>query len=236
MSFFKKQYKFYFIPGVFLFLLLLCFNLQSQTSTGSDSEWNASQLDLGRGFDRLSESEADVLFEINKARTNPKKYAEMYIKPMLEFFNGNLYKGYLETKEGAAAVEDCIKSMNTTVNLQPLIPDEKVIKLARYHTNKQSQTKETGHDTPGGKSFDKRFKKYLKKGFLVGETVSYGEKDARAIVIQLLIDDGVRGRGHRKNILEPKYTHTGIAAGPHLRYEYMCTIDFYGLAKKKKRK
>lgn len=198
--------------------------------------WDTLVLDVARHTPGVSPADASVLLEINKARTNPAKYAELYIKPRLQFFDGKRYKKNLITKEGIAAVEDCIKAMSSAKAMPPLSVNEELIELAKYHTEKQSTTRETGHDTPGGRSFNKRFKKYVKKGFIVGENISYGEEDARDIVIQLLIDDGIRNRGHRKNILEPKYTHAGVACGGHLKYSNMCTIDFYGLYKKKKKK
>lgn len=173
--------------------------------------------------------------EINKARANPARYAEMYIKPRLQHYKDKLYKGKMKTKEGVAAVEECLKIMNAVKPLEPLKPEVELYKLAKEHTDKQSKTAETGHDTPGGKSFDKRFKKLIKSGYTVGENIAYGEKTAIEIVVQLLIDDGVKNRGHRKNILEIKYTHCGISFGEHQKYRHMCTIDFYGIPKDKKK-
>ena len=221
---------------LFFAALFFIFNFTGFSQASAPNEWDPAKLDLAKGFAGLSETESNVIFEINKARANPKKYAELYIQPLLESFNGTLFKGYLQTKEGATVVEECIKVMSSHASLPPLNPDEKLVKMARTHTDKQGKTKEAGHDTPGGKSFKKRFRKYIKKGFVVGENISYGEKEARHIVAQLLIDDGVKSRGHRKNILDPDYTMTGTACGSHGKYAYMCTIDFYGPPKKRKKK
>jgi len=35
------------------------------------------------------------------------------------------------------------------------------------------------------------------------------ESNARAFIIQLLIDSGIPGYGHRYNILDPQWTHVG---------------------------
>lgn len=71
----------------------------------------------------------------------------------------------------------------------------------------------------------KRLAKYCYFGYY-GENISYGYDDARKIVIQLLEDDNVLNRGHRKNILSRAFTHVGIGCGTHKRYNYMCVQDF----------
>jgi uncharacterized protein YkwD len=40
----------------------------------------------------------------------------------------------------------------------------------------------------------------------------------------LLIDDGVADRGHRRNIYDASARVVGIACGPHPRYGTMCVI------------
>ena len=58
------------------------------------------------------------------------------------------------------------------------------------------------------------------------ENICYGSRDARSIVVMLLVDAGVGSRGHRKNILSPDFAVAGAAFGPHAGYGAMCVIDF----------
>jgi hypothetical protein len=59
------------------------------------------------------------------------------------------------------------------------------------------------------------------------ENIVYGQHPARAIVMALIIDDGVRGRGHRWNTSNPNYNAAeGAAYGPYARYGSICSIDF----------
>ncbi len=50
----------------------------------------------------------------------------------------------------------------------------------------------------------------------------------RRIVVTLIVDQGVAGRTHRRNIFRPEYKVAGAAVGPHARYGAMCVIDFAG--------
>ena len=58
------------------------------------------------------------------------------------------------------------------------------------------------------------------------ENIAYGRHTAREIVLALIVDDGVRGRGHRKNIFNPTYNVAGAAYGSHARFGSVCSIDF----------
>jgi len=83
-----------------------------------------------------------------------------------------------------------------------------------------------GHRGRGGSDPGSRISRYgvVAQGW--AENICYGQRSARAIVMALIIDDGVRGRGHRRNIFDPNYDSAGAAYGLHAKYGSVCSIDF----------
>lgn len=46
--------------------------------------------------------------------------------------------------------------------------------------------------------------------------------------MNLLIDEGVKTLGHRKNILDPHAKVIGVSIQPHNLYKHICVIDYGG--------
>jgi hypothetical protein len=208
---------------IILFLLASC----SYAQTGN---WELSRLDTGRKVTYLSDIEKDVLLELNKVRTNPKKYAEEYLVPMRKLYSGKFLRYPDEirilTDEGVKALDECIKTLQNTKACKVLIPFYGLSQAARYHQLDQGKSGNTGHTGSDGKSVTDRIEMYGHWSGLIAEDIDYGSADAGKIVISLLIDDGVKSRGHRRNILNSFFECVGIAAGEHSKYKGVCVIDF----------
>ncbi len=200
------------------------------------SVWDLSKLDTARNVSYMYEIEKDVILEMNMARTNPKKYAELYIAPRLNNFSGNDYidknNKKIATSEGKRVVNECIEYMNSRSALSVLQPSRGLTKASKDHSLDQAQTSQTGHTGGDGSSTDDRMKRYGSYSKEAGENIDYGSSyvyaaSARDIVVALLIDDGVSSRGHRKNIMNEKFATAGVGyADYHGKYNHVCVIDY----------
>ncbi len=185
----------------------------------------------------LTDLEKQVLFELNRARTDPRGYAK-HIKAMLRMYEGNIlqYPGEIAivTVEGAAAAKECYDFLMNAEPLDSLRPSRGLSLAAKDHAEDQGVTDEIGHTGRDGSSAFERMNRYGQWLTTAGENIDYGNNDARRIVVSLLIDDGVSSRGHRTNIFNPQFKAAGVACGPHKKYGYMCVIDLAGGFKAKK--
>lgn len=202
------------------------------------ANWDIASLDTARNVDYLSEIEKDVILEMNKARSNPKKYAELYIAPFAKKFrsDGTYMKNgvIMQTNEGVAVVNECIKEMSAKKPVEILKPEKGLSLAAQSHATSQAKTNQTGHNGTDGSTPFTRIKKY---GTFrtAGENIAYGGKDGQEIVVQLLVDDGVKNRGHRKNIFNSAFAQTGVGyAEGHKLYKTECVITYAGGYEEKK--
>jgi hypothetical protein len=198
--------------------------------------WDISTLDTAREADYLSSVEKDVILEMNKVRADPKKYAELYIKPMLQYdwggpFGENSYLApgktvYTKTEEGRNAIQSCIDDLSGRQGMSPLLPAKGLFLAAKDHADDTGPKGLTGHTGTDGSSMGERINRYGKWSGGAGENISYGSSTGRDIVVQLLVDDGVPGRGHRDNILNKDFGYAAGAIGSHTGYTYLCVIDY----------
>jgi len=196
------------------------------------ANWDIATLDTAANADYLTGIEKDVILEMNMVRTNPKKYAELYIQPMLRYFNGNNYSvpGQITivTNEGASAVNGCITALNRANAVGVLTPELGLSLAAKDHVLDQSKTGQTGHNGSDKSTPETRMKRYgvFGRSFTLGENIAYGDTTGRDIVCSLLIDDGVPSRGHRINIMKREFTQTGVSFGTHTQYRTSSTITY----------
>ena len=194
--------------------------------------WDMSLVDTARNADYLTEEEKALILELNRVRTDPAAYAELYLAPRRQYYQGDLYSEpgqiSIRTNEGVSALDECIRVLTRSPAREPLDPTPGLARAARDHAQDTGPRGITGHEGTDGSRPWERVARYENWGGYVGENVSYGHNNARDILIQLLVDDGVPSRGHRENIMRAEYSAIGVAIGRHSTYDWMCVLDFAG--------
>ena len=171
-----------------------------------------------------------VIREMNLARTNPAHYAT-FIEELRTHFRGNILilpgRTMLRTKEGVGALDEAISFLRHVQPQAALAVSPGMCRAAADHCADQTDGR-MGHGGSDRSNPDGRMNRYGRWGVAWGENISYGKSSARDVVLALIIDDGLRGRKHRKNIFNPAFGVAGAAYGSHARYRSVCSIEFAG--------
>lgn len=179
--------------------------------------------------DNTGVTKDDLLSELNTVRTNPKLYAT-YLEALRSYYKGNRFEEPGEipviTQEGVAALNDAINHLKSMTPVGALAWADGLAKAAADHVKDTGPKGLLGHTGSDGSSMSDRVERYGTWNITIGENISYGATTARRIMIQLLVDDGVSDRGHRKNMVNPVYRFVGMSVGPHKEYSVMCVQDF----------
>jgi len=169
--------------------------------------------------------EAGVFAELNRFRSDPAAYAE-FLRDYRPRFEGRLLLAAhdeeidIMTREGVAAVDEAIRDLGREKPLPTLEWSDLMARAAADHVAVQSRSGAVGHYTRGQGPGERM--RARGGGPFVSEVITYGHHSPAGVVDQLLIDDGVPGRGHRHSLLHPTHRYAGVACGRHPVHRTMC--------------
>ena len=166
--------------------------------------------------------ESRVLDEVNYARTHPAEYAQV-----LRDYRDHPDEG-VTMIEGPEAIDEAIAFLEQQEPLPPLKADVKLSRSAGGYAQDQGPYGLTGHVSADGATLSDRIHRQQVWSMYAAEAISYGYEDPRDVVRQLIVDDGVPDRGHRKVLFNTAIRFAGVGCGPHRVYGAMCVIDFSG--------
>jgi uncharacterized protein YkwD len=173
----------------------------------------------------------DLFAAMNAVRTNPKSLIPD-LKKRLKWFDGDtMYrpgeKVGLTTNEGPTAVLELIKFLEHADPLPKMGWSNGLSKTCQDFSDWAGPKGKMGHTGPTvGEQMWDRASKHGQWSGMVGENLSYGSKNGKDAMIQLLIDDGVASRGHRKNIFSANYKLVGVGIQTHKKYKWMTCTNF----------
>jgi uncharacterized protein YkwD len=155
--------------------------------------------------------ERAVLGEINTLRRDPAGYA-VNLRG-LRGTNSPIYiNAAIEALERAPPVP--------ALNFNPSLSSVAVI-----HANYLGPLGQMGHTGPGGRTLGTRYRDQGWITTLPAEDIAVGRPVARQLVVNLVIDSGVTGAPHRRDLLNPVFTFAGVGCAPHTQYGAICVVN-----------
>lgn len=205
--------------------LMLAACAPAGTAAGSAAPARATSLPPG-GYATI---ERDALAELNAARTDPGGYARR-LEQQLPYYQGNVLRRPgdamgIATREGPAAVREAATALRATPRLAAVTRSAGMSSGAADLVADHGPRGVMGHIGSDGSTMGDRVNRYGRWHGRITESISFGPATGADVIMGLLVDDGVRDRGHRKNLLDPGIGVAGIACGRHVTYAVMCVID-----------
>ena len=122
-------------------------------------------------------------------------------------------------------MDEAISALSRQKPLPTLAWSTGLARAAEELVRDQGESGDTGHQGKVSGLPRERVERHGKWQGQIGEIIGYGPDKARAMVIQLIVDDGVPDRGHRKSIFNGNFRTAGVACGPHPQYGNICVSE-----------
>ena len=184
--------------------------------------------------------ERAIVAALSAARSKPKLVATR-LQARLQHFKGTDYfpperggKVAVATKEGPAAIKDALAYLAVLAPLQGLAEPaaandlDAMVLAAADHLHDRGSLGAIGHEGADGSSSSDRLSRYGAWSRACGECLWFGREGASAesVVDDLIIDDNVKGRGHRQCIFDERYRLAVAKVGSHKVFGSMAVIEF----------
>ena len=178
-------------------------------------------------YDKLIQ---ELFEQHNELRTNPQSYITK-LQDSLQYYKENkiYYKPDeepIKTIEGKESVYEALEFLKTQPSVPELILSPEICQACQDHVKDIGLKGMTSHEGSDGKNVSDRIEKYCEWDGAIAENLDFGFKNAENIMINLLLDDGVKERYQRSNIFYPDFKYIGIGVGNHRDYGICVCIGY----------
>lgn len=186
---------------------------------------------LASGSAGANRLEAQLTHEINRLRADPAGYSAM-LEAWLPHYDGLVlrYPGRpaVRTAEGAAALKEAIQALRGAEPARALAPAAGLILAARDHAVDIGPRGLVSHRGSLGETLRDRVVRHGDRYENTAQSLTFGPTDAQTVLFNLLVDDSVSSRNHRKMLLDRRFMHVGVACAPHTVFRMVCVLNFGG--------
>jgi uncharacterized protein YkwD len=168
--------------------------------------------------------ESELIRQVNLLRKDPAGFASKINASKTYFVNGgNIWKhpdakAGIKTEEGPAAYEEAIRFLRSARPVPELTPSKGLSRIAGdFLVQYQS-------DANANVEMDSIIDKYGKFTGNFRRLIEFGGINAEQSIINLVVSDGDKSRGHREALLADNLNVIGVAHGTHDVYRNCSVI------------
>lgn len=202
-------------------------NVDTSPKSGSENtaDNNSSSTSTGESasaYPFMSQTEMDMVNEINLVRSNPAGYVKYIEEYITELRKRERYGTAVQS------ANELIRELKETASLSTLKPTECLYNAAKNHGQDRLRAGSSGHQgTDGSFPWDRVLKScpQMSDG---NENLVGGPANVRDAVILLLVDDGISSRGHRRTLLNPKWEYVACYKIGQLGYMPNSWVQKFG--------
>lgn len=187
---------------IWLFAILL---ITACTPSTSDNTSNSESVNRTKN-DYMTEREKEMIQEINLVRSNPKGYVE-YVEKYIQELKTDRWSDASMIGDEIKTAKELIRELNKTASMSTLQPHKGLYKASKNHGDEGKKKGSLDHQGSNESWPWDRGKKYAPDLSDSNENLVGGPDNVRRSVMILLVDSGIEGRGHRKNILNPEWKY-----------------------------
>jgi uncharacterized protein YkwD len=176
-------------------------------------------------FEKLS---SHIIEEHNVIRTNPKYYIPI-LRTYIKFFQGNILhrpSGLIViTNEGYKAFAEAVEFLENINPVGQLVNDVRINLACREYVEKLGIDDSIDDKVS---SMADRIENYAEWEGILSQCVDFGSNNAVDVIINILVDDGVASRIHRKALFAPEAKIIGCSSGKHYKFGVVSVINYLG--------
>lgn len=171
----------------------------------------------------MSDFKKELVNEINRLRTNPKRYTAT-LKDYITCFSGNVLhfpgnSSCITTEEGPKAYTEAIDYLLTQERREPLCPSKGLCRIC------EDYIKQIRHiEDIESVDLDKIIKKYGSYKGSFSRAIDFGGEVPENVIAYLVVCDGDTSRGQRNTLLNPEVKFVGVGTGKHDSFGYFSVI------------
>lgn len=179
----------------------------------------------------ISEMRSAILNEHNRLRIDPLSFIPFLEEHMkyISYDTLNLpNQRPIKLREGISAYINGIEFLRNQKPVKALTFDPNLSKAAQKFSDYLGNYCAISNINSNGQNVAERLEEYVQWDKCCAENIDYGSLSPRDIILSLLVDDGVEGKGHRKNLFSKELKYIGIGVSEHPLSILCVVINYVG--------